>query len=93
MKEHTGRKDPEAKYKAQSEEKKEELDAEIKDPNKTPLIFKRKQTIRRAQQKELNYKREQQLSYAQQALSQQLQQESGTEMDISSGVKNPSKQR
>jgi outer membrane protein len=33
-------------------------------------------------------KREQQLSYAQQALSQQLQQESGTEMDtLVSGVK------
>jgi outer membrane protein len=32
-------------------------------------------------------KREQQLSYAQQALSQQLQQESGTEMDTVSGVK------
>jgi outer membrane protein len=32
--------------------------------------------------------REQQLSYAQQALSQQLQQESGTEMDtLVSGVK------
>jgi hypothetical protein len=37
-------------------------------------------------------KREQQLSYAQQALSQQLQQESGTEMDtLVSGVKNSSK--
>jgi outer membrane protein len=33
-------------------------------------------------------KKEQQLSYAQQALSQQLQQESGTEMDtLVSGVK------
>jgi outer membrane protein len=29
----------------------------------------------------LNYKKEQQLSYAQQALAQQLQQESGAEMD------------
>jgi outer membrane protein len=36
--------------------------------------------------------KEQQLSYAQQALSQQLQQESGTEMDtLVSGVKNSSK--
>jgi outer membrane protein len=40
----------------------------------------------------LNYKREQQLSYAQQALSQQLQQESGAEMDtLVSGVKSLSK--
>jgi hypothetical protein len=55
-----------------------------KDSNKMLLIFrvKRKQTVRWAQQKEQNCKkREQQLSYAQQALSQQLQQESGTEMD------------
>jgi hypothetical protein len=54
----------------------------LKDSNKTLLIFKvkRKQTQAWAQ-KEVNYKREQQLSYAQQALSQQLQQESGTEMD------------
>jgi outer membrane protein len=37
-------------------------------------------------------KREQQLSYAQQALSTQLQQESGTEMDtLVSGVKKSSK--
>jgi outer membrane protein len=36
----------------------------------------------------LNYKREQQLSYAQQALSQQLQQEEWNEMDtLVSGVK------
>jgi hypothetical protein len=41
------------------------------------LIFKvkRKQTVKLGQQKRLNYKREQQLGYAQQALSQQLQQE------------------
>jgi hypothetical protein len=48
----------------------------LKDSNKTLLIFKvkRKQTVR-LRHKTLNYKREQQLSYAQQALSQQLQQE------------------
>jgi late competence protein required for DNA uptake (superfamily II DNA/RNA helicase) len=66
----------------------------LKDSNKTLLIFKvkRKQTVRSHNKKELNYKREQQLSYAQQALSQQLQQESGTEMDtLVSGVKNSSK--
>jgi hypothetical protein len=56
---------------------------ELKDSNKMLLIFKvkRKQTVRLGHnKKELNYKRTT-ISYAQQALSQQLQQESGTEMD------------
>jgi outer membrane protein len=54
------------------------------------LQFSKSSTSERsewAQKKELNAKR-QQLSYAQQALSQQLQQEKGTEMDtLVSGVK------
>jgi outer membrane protein len=57
------------------------------------LIFrvKRKQTVELGQQRS-RIQKEQQLSYAQQALSQQLQQESGTEMDtLVSGVKNSSK--
>jgi outer membrane protein len=37
----------------------------------------------------LNYKREQELGYAQQALAQQLQQQGGVEMDsLVSGLKN-----
>jgi hypothetical protein len=63
----------------------------LKDSNKMLLIFKvkRKQTVRLGHNKKSRIaKKEQQLSYAQQALSQQLQQESGTEMDtLVSGVK------
>jgi outer membrane protein len=67
----------------------------LKDSNKIAANFqsKRKQTAGlRHNKKELNYKREQQLLCA--ALSQQLQQESGTEMDtLVSGVKKTSKKR
>jgi outer membrane protein len=57
MKEYTEAKDLEAKYKAQSEEKGRQLDAEIKDSNKTLLIFKvkRKQTVRLGHNKKENY--------------------------------------
>jgi hypothetical protein len=62
----------------------------LKDSNKMLLIFKVKQANGQAwatKGAELQ-KREQQLSYAQQALSHKLQQESGTEMDtLVSGVK------
>jgi KaiC/GvpD/RAD55 family RecA-like ATPase len=60
----------------------------LKDSNKMLLIFKvkRKQTVK-GTTKGAEYKKREQLSYAQ-ALSQQLQQESGTEMDtLVSGVK------
>lgn len=92
MKEYTEAKDLEAKYKAQSEEKGRQLDAEIKRFKEDAANFQNQAQANGqawAQKKgaELQ-KREQQLSYAQQALSQQLQQESGTEMDsLVSGVK------
>jgi outer membrane protein len=92
MKEYTKAKDLEAKYRAQSEEKGRQLDAEIKRFKQDAGNFQSQAQANGqawAQQKgaELQ-KREQQLSYAQQALSQQLQQESGAEMDtLVTGVK------
>jgi len=85
MKEYTEAKDLEAKYKAQSEEKGSQLEAEINRFKQDAANFQNQAQANGqewAQKKgaELQ-KREQQLSYAQQALSQQLQQESGTEMD------------
>lgn len=92
MKEYTEAKDLEAKYKAQSEEKGRQLEAEINRFKQDASNFQSQAQANGqewAQKKgaELQ-KREQQLSYAQQALTQQLQQESGTEMDsLVSGVK------
>jgi outer membrane protein len=92
MKEYTEAKDLEAKYKAKSEEKGRQLDAEIARFKQDAASFQSQAEANGqawAQQKgaELQ-KREQQLTYAQQALSQQLQQESGAEMDsLVSGVK------
>jgi outer membrane protein len=92
MKEYTEAKDLEAKYKAQAEEKGRQLEAEISRFKQEAASFQTQAQANGqawAQQKgaELQ-KREQQLSYAQQALSQQLQQESGKEMDsLVSGVK------
>ncbi|UFH36263.1 OmpH family outer membrane protein [Flavobacterium acetivorans] len=92
MKEYTEAKDLEAKYKAQSEEKGRQLEAEINRFKQDAANFQSQAQANGqawAQQRgaELQ-KREQQLSYAQQALAQQLQQESGVEMDsLVSGVK------
>lgn len=92
MKEYTEAKDLEAKYKAQSEEKGRQLEAEINRFKQDASNFQSQAQANGqewAQKKgaELQ-KREQQLSYAQQALTQQLQQESGKEMDsLVSGVK------
>jgi len=92
MKEYTEAKDLEAKYKAQSAEKGRQLEAEIARFKKDAGNFQSQAQANGqewAQQKgaELQ-KREQQLTYAQQALAQQLQQESGKEMDsLVSGVK------
>jgi outer membrane protein len=92
MKEYTEAKDLEAKYKAQSEEKGRQLEAEISRFKQDAANFQSQAQANGqawAQQKgaELQ-KREQELSYTQQALSQQLQQESGKEMDsLVSGVK------
>lgn len=92
MKEYTEAKDLEAKYKAKSEEKGKQLEAEIARFKQDAANFQSQAQANGqawAQQKgaELQ-KREQQLTYAQQTLSQELQQESGKEMDsLVSGVK------
>ena len=92
MKEYTATKDLDAKYKAKGEEKGRQLQAEIDRFKQEASGFQAQAQANGqawAQQKgaELQ-KREQQLGYAQQALSQQLQQESGVEMDsLVSGVK------
>ena len=92
MKQYTEAKDLEAKYKAQAEEKGRQLEAEIARFKQDAASFQSQAQANGqawAQQKgaELQ-KREQQLGYAQQALTQQLQQESGKEMDsLVSGVK------
>lgn len=92
MKEYTEAKDLEAKYKAQAAEKGRQLEAEIARFKQDASNFQSQAQANGqawAQQKgaELQ-KREQQLTYAQQALSQELQQESGKEMDsLVSGVK------
>ena len=92
MKEYTEAKDLEAKYKSKAEEKGRQLEAEIARFKQEAASFQSQAQANGqawAQQKgaELQ-KREQQLGYAQQALSQELQQESGKEMDsLVSGVK------
>lgn len=85
LKEYTEAKDIEAKYKAKSEEMGRELEAEVNRFKSDAASFQKNAQANGqawAQQKgaELQ-KREQQLSYAQQAILEQLQQESGTEMD------------
>ncbi|NBW28188.1 MAG: OmpH family outer membrane protein [Flavobacteriaceae bacterium] len=85
-------KDIEAKYKAKSEEMGRELEAEIAKFKLEAGSFQKNAQMNGqawAQQKgaELQ-KREQQLQYAQQSIAQQLQQESGVEIDsVVSGVK------
>ena len=92
MSEYTEAKDIEAKYKAKSEEMGKELQAEIARFKTEAASFQKNAQINGqawAQQKgaELQ-KREQELQYAQQSISQQLQQESGVEIDsVVSNVK------
>jgi outer membrane protein len=85
MKEYTAAKDLDAKYKAKGEEKGRQLQVEIDRFKQEAQNFQAQAQANGqawAQQKgsELQ-RREQQLAQAQQALSQQLQQEGGTEMD------------
>jgi outer membrane protein len=85
MIEYTEAKDIEAKYKAKSEEMGRELEAEIAKFKTEAASFQKNAQMNGqawAQQKgaELQ-KREQQLQYAQQSIAQQLQQESGVEID------------
>lgn len=92
MTEYTEAKDIEAKYKAKSEEMGRELEAEIAKFKAEAASFQKDAQMNGqtwAQQKgaELQ-KREQQLQYAQQSIAQQLQQESGVEIDsVVSSVK------
>jgi outer membrane protein len=92
MKEYTATKDLDAKYKAKGEEKGRQLQAEIDKFKQEASGFQAQAQANGqawAQQKgaELQ-RREQQLGQAQQALSQQLQQEGGVEMDsLVAGVK------
>jgi outer membrane protein len=92
MIEYTEAKDIEAKYKAKSEEMGRELEAEIAKFKAEAASFQKDAQMNGqawAQQKgaELQ-KREQQLQYAQQSIAQQLQQESGVEIDsVVSSVK------
>lgn len=92
MKEYTEAKDLEAKYKSQAQEKGRQLEAEINRFKQEAANFQSQAQANGqewAQKKGLELqKREQQLGYAQQALAQQLQAESGKEMDsLVSGVK------
>ena len=85
MKKYIATKDLDAKYKAKGEEKGRQLQAEINRFKQEAQNFQAQAQANGqawAQQKgaELQ-RREQQLAQAQQALSQQLQQEGGTEMD------------
>lgn len=85
LEEYTEAKDIEAKYKAKSDEMGRELEAEVNKFKSEASNFQRNaqangQAWARQKGAELQ-KREQQLSYAQQAMIQQLQQESGAEMD------------
>jgi outer membrane protein len=92
MSEYSEAKDIEAKYKAKSEEMGKELEAEIARFKTEAASFQKNAQVNGqawAQQKgaELQ-KREQELQYAQQSISQQLQQESGVEIDsVVSNVK------
>jgi len=85
LEEYTEAKDVEAKYKAKSEEMGKELEAEVNRFKSDAANFQKnaqKNGQAWAQQNGAALqKREQQLSYAQQAMLQQLQQESGAEMD------------
>ena len=92
LEEYTEAKDIEAKYKAKSEEMGRELEAEVARFKSDAANFqKNAQANGQAWAQENGarlQKREQELSYAQQAMLQQLQQESGAEMDtLVKGVK------
>ena len=85
LEEYTEAKDIEAKYKSKSDEMGKELENEVARFKNEASNFQKNAQLNGqawAQQKgaELQ-KREQQLSYAQQALVRQLQEESGAEMD------------
>ena len=92
LEEYTEARDIEAKYKAKSEEMGKELEAEVEKFKSEASSFRANAQAKGAawaQQKGMELRqREEQLGMAQQAMLQQLQKESGTEMDtLVSGIK------
>ena len=92
MEEYTENKDLQAKFKAKSDEMGHELELEIKRFKQDAANFQKNAQANGQMWAQQNgaalQKREQDLQYAQQAMSQQLQQEMGVEMDsLISGVK------
>jgi len=92
MEEYTESKDLQAKFKTKSDEMGHELELEVKRFKEDAANFQRNAQANGQMWAQQNgaalQKREQELQYAQQAMSQQLQQESGVEMDsLVSGVK------
>ncbi len=90
--EYVEAKDIEAKYKAKSEEMGKELDAAVEKFKADAMSFRQDAQSKGqawAQQKGMELRqREEQLGMAQQAMLQQLQKESGTEMDtLVTGIK------
>jgi len=85
LEEYTEAKDIEAKYKAKSDEMGRELEAEVNRFKSDAANFQKNAQANGQAWAQQNgaalQKREQQLTYAQQAMIQQLQQESGKEMD------------
>jgi outer membrane protein len=85
LEEYTEAKDIEAKYKAKSVEMGKELEGEVARFKSDAANFQKNAQANGPAWAQQNgaalQKREQQLSYAQQAMIQQLQQESGAEMD------------
>lgn len=92
LEEYTEARDIEAKYKAKSEEMGKELDAAVEKFKAEASSFRENAQAKGqawAQQKGMELRqREEQLGMAQQAMLQQLQKESGTEMDtLVKGIK------
>lgn len=85
LEQYTEAKDIEAKYKAKSEEMGKELEAEVAKFKAEAAHFQQNAKEKGQAWAQENgarlQKKEQELSYAQQAMLQQLQQESGVEMD------------
>lgn len=85
LEEYTEAKDIQAKYKTKSEEMGKELEAEVNRFKSDAASFQKNAQANGQAWAQQNgaelQKREQQLSYAQQGMLQQLQQESGVEMD------------
>ncbi|MFA5555509.1 MAG: OmpH family outer membrane protein [Flavobacteriaceae bacterium] len=85
LNEYEQAKDIEAKYKAKSEQMGKELDAEVQKFRADVAFFEKNAQTKGAQWTQQTgvalQEREQRLAYAQQAMMQQLQEESGDEMD------------